>query len=529
MTRINPDDPKWTAYILGELDGTERAAIEAELESSEEARTLVDELRFAGELAKTELRHAGTVTSLTPAQRATIVSSVKPLRTPSWFRFRPAVWAAGLAAAGLAALVLTFATRPPLPARQAVVSALAPSPADSVPPHAEETNAKDIAANSPKSTSEFELRQKQAVPPASVIGGASGKLLELSPSSVSNADAAAKEAAGATEKAEIDAASAEMAMDRKLRQVQKSDSETQIPESPAQLSAQTAAATPMQSAAAAKAAVVPAAEFARVRSALRDNLKAGNSDEDNPFVTAAQNPRSTFAMEVGATSYSSVRQYLNQNQLPPRNAVQIEEMINYFDYSYPQPSGNATIAAAIEAASAPWNPQHRIIRIALSAKSGDGEVQVDFSPASVEAYRLIGYESELSRNEGLAEAAKKTMNSLPAGHRISALYEVVPAAKTASTPTLTVRTANTDAARRDGTSRSFAFIDRGQPFASSSSDFRFAAAVASFGMILRDSPYKGTSTFESVESIAANSLGPDPTGSRHEFLQLVRRARQIRG
>ena len=72
------------------------------------------------------------------------------------------------------------------------------------------------------------------------------------------------------------------------------------------------------------------------------------------------------------------------------------------------------------------------------------------------------------------------------------------------------------------------FTDRGQAFEASSIDFRFAAAVASFGLILSDSPSKGTATVDSVRVIAENSLGADRDGSRHEFLDLVRRAIQLR-
>jgi len=74
----------------------------------------------------------------------------------------------------------------------------------------------------------------------------------------------------------------------------------------------------------------------------------------------------------------------------------------------------------------------------------------------------------------------------------------------------------------------FPFADRGQTFASSTPDFRFTAAVASFGQILRNSPYKGNATFDTVLTIAENSLGPDPGGLRRSFIQLVRQARQIR-
>ena len=77
MTRINPDDPKWTAYVLGELDGQERAAVELELENSEEARMLVEELRFAADLTKSELREALPPLHLTREQRENIQASAE--------------------------------------------------------------------------------------------------------------------------------------------------------------------------------------------------------------------------------------------------------------------------------------------------------------------------------------------------------------------------------------------------------------------------------------------------------------------
>ena len=75
----------------------------------------------------------------------------------------------------------------------------------------------------------------------------------------------------------------------------------------------------------------------------------------------------------------------------------------------------------------------------------------------------------------------------------------------------------------------FPLVDREQTFNRASVDFRFAAAVASFGMILRESPYKGTATIDSVLSMAEDSLGSDRNGYRHEFLQLVQRARAVSG
>src|ERR1700732_165462 len=102
MTRINPDDPKWTAYILGELNDAERAEVELELQSSEEARMLVEELRFAADFTKAELRDGVAVEPLQPQEREKIralAASSNVLRPRRWLGARPAVWAAGLAAA----------------------------------------------------------------------------------------------------------------------------------------------------------------------------------------------------------------------------------------------------------------------------------------------------------------------------------------------------------------------------------------------------------------------------------------------
>ena len=111
MTRFNPEDPKWTAYILGELNGAERAAIEAELESSEEARTLVDDLRFAANLTKSELRDYPPILELTPQQRETIRAAAGAARPRRWFGARPMAWTAGLAAAASIALMIAITSK----------------------------------------------------------------------------------------------------------------------------------------------------------------------------------------------------------------------------------------------------------------------------------------------------------------------------------------------------------------------------------------------------------------------------------
>jgi Ca-activated chloride channel family protein len=473
---------------------------------------------------------------------------------------------------------------------------------------------------------------------------------------------------------------------------------------------------------------------------LYNGTEAYNGVTDNPFLTVTQNPLSTFSIDVDTASYSNVRRFINQNQLPPRDAVRIEEMINYFNYDYPQPSGNNPVGATIEAAAAPWNPQHRLVRVGIKARdlapqrrppsnlvflldvsgsmqpeerlpllktairmlvdqlgandrvtvvtyagttgvalqptrgdqkdvilslinrleaggstnggsgiqlayqeaaanfipggvnrvilatdgdfnvgitdrgallnlieekarsgvfltvlgvgmgnykdatlemladkghgnyayldtlnearkvlveqmSGtlvtvakDVKVQVEFNPGVVDAYRLIGYENRALRNEDFNDD-KKDAGDMGAGHTVTVLYEVVPRgvsingpgvdplkyqqpavtpAGNASNETMNVKIRYKEPTASDSKLLVFPLVDREQTFSKASVDFRFAAAVAEFGMILRDSPYKGTATIDSVLSIAEDGIGSDKNGYRREFLQLVQRTRQIR-
>ncbi|MCX2450435.1 von Willebrand factor type A domain-containing protein [Pedobacter sp. PLR] len=89
---------------------------------------------------------------------------------------------------------------------------------------------------------------------------------------------------------------------------------------------------------------------------------------ENTFLAPDKNPLSTFSIDVDAAGYSNVRRYLNNGGLPPKDAVRIEEMVNYFDYNYPQPTGNDPVNILTEIATAPWNPQHKLVKIALQAR-----------------------------------------------------------------------------------------------------------------------------------------------------------------
>ncbi|WP_069659529.1 vWA domain-containing protein [Arcticibacter eurypsychrophilus] len=92
---------------------------------------------------------------------------------------------------------------------------------------------------------------------------------------------------------------------------------------------------------------------------------------ENRFTDPLNTPLSTFGIDVDAASYSNIRRFINQGQLPPSDAVRIEEMINYFAYEYPQPTGNQPFSINTELSVAPWNTQHRLLRIGLQGKKMD--------------------------------------------------------------------------------------------------------------------------------------------------------------
>jgi Ca-activated chloride channel family protein len=89
---------------------------------------------------------------------------------------------------------------------------------------------------------------------------------------------------------------------------------------------------------------------------------------ENRFLLALQNPLSTFSIDVDTASYSNVRRFINSNQFPYKDAVRIEEMINYFSYDYPQPKKDHPFSITTEISACPWNAAHRLIHIGLQGK-----------------------------------------------------------------------------------------------------------------------------------------------------------------
>lgn len=101
---------------------------------------------------------------------------------------------------------------------------------------------------------------------------------------------------------------------------------------------------------------------------------ANNTEEyeginENIFHDALKTPLSTFSIDVDATSYSNVRRFLTNGERPPKDAVRIEEMINYFDYDYEQPKGDDPFSINTEISVAPWNTKHKLVHIGLQGRN----------------------------------------------------------------------------------------------------------------------------------------------------------------
>lgn len=126
-------------------------------------------------------------------------------------------------------------------------------------------------------------------------------------------------------------------------------------------------------------------EFSRTGGKLNTFNLAGDLDQpqvehnteeydlinENIFLTALSNPLSTFSIDVDAASYANVRRFINSGQMPYKDAVRIEEMINYFNYDYPEPKKDQPFSVNMEISQAPWNAKHQLVHIGLQGKKLD--------------------------------------------------------------------------------------------------------------------------------------------------------------
>ncbi|MBD09735.1 MAG: hypothetical protein CMC68_03120, partial [Flavobacteriaceae bacterium] len=150
---------------------------------------------------------------------------------------------------------------------------------------------------------------------------------------------------------------------------------------------------------------------------LEHNTEEYDRIYENDFKNAIQNPLSTFSIDVDNASYSNVRRFLSNNQLPPKDAVRVEEMINYFNYDYPQPKDKHPFSFSNEVTDCPWNTKHKLVHIGLQGKSLNYD---DLKPSNL--VFLIDASGSMSDNNKLPllkKALKLLINELNDNDRIA--------------------------------------------------------------------------------------------------------------
>jgi Ca-activated chloride channel family protein len=174
----------------------------------------------------------------------------------------------------------------------------------------------------------------------------------------------------------------------------------------------------------------------------------------------------------------------------------------------------------------------------------DVKLQVEFNPRTVAAYRLIGYENRLLQDQDFNDD-RKDAGDMGAGHSVTALYELVPAGEPFDIPGIDPLKYQQPSAPSSDARRDEAMtvkVRYKQPEASESTllsatvptrtsmtpELGFAAAVAEFGMLLRDSEFKGRASFASARKLATTYKGADPHGHRAEFIRLIDAAEGLR-
>ncbi|MCK5081380.1 MAG: von Willebrand factor type A domain-containing protein, partial [Candidatus Omnitrophica bacterium] len=112
----------------------------------------------------------------------------------------------------------------------------------------------------------------------------------------------------------------------------------------------------------------PEQEYPEYRYQYHPNTEEYAHMYESSFLEVQHNPLSTFSIDVDTTAYSNIRRFLTQGQLPPADAVRIEEMINYFSYDYPQPGWNKPFSITTQASYCPWNPQNYLVQVGIKGK-----------------------------------------------------------------------------------------------------------------------------------------------------------------
>jgi Ca-activated chloride channel family protein len=331
MNTFNPQDPKWIAYLLGELSVEETREVEQELEANPDAKAFVDSLSGTHQTLSGYFAEEHSL-ELAPDQKADLADAARRRNT----RIPFGAWA--LPAAAAVTLLLSLPLWLP-DSREDVWTE--PMPDGSV---AGQEELKDLS-------SEVEVREYETPVNQPVVPPAPPAPEEVAKPSVQPARESTRREqklsrpSGSLQSLSFDAFSGAPASSRSRAM----GLMEQVP---------TPVISPSQD------------EF--------DVIDA------NVFRRVSDHPLSTFSVDVDTASYAVVRKMLKEGRLPPKDAVRIEELVNYFDYGYAAPADGSPFAAHMQVAPAPWAPEHRLVRVALKGK----EIATEERPALNLVYLL---------------------------------------------------------------------------------------------------------------------------------------------
>jgi len=715
--KFDPNDSKWTAYVLNELTDCERADVELEIKTNPEAKKLVDEIRsVTGELTNVFTRES-EINLDTEQRQAVFAKAQKPsgslIRFPRWSPI--ALSAAAALVVAVIGFQLNYTSGKKVATEESVASPLRGDAPKDAAQGAATTQAEPVVM--PPRGADLDNASTPAYDDQARLGGVKKEFADLE--SVSEIESSAKGQRDQRQKAVQPIPATAPATDRLLS----------------------------------RSAVGLVADFDEFGGALGPRESGitvppqygpslDNFDEihDNTFQRVSDHPLSTFSIDVDTASYSVMRKVLLEGRLPPKDAVRIEELVNYFPYDYAVPRDGKPFASNMEVAPCPWKPEHYLVRVALKgreieskdrppcnlvylldvsgsmneanklplvkramqalvkqlderdhvsivvyagaaglvlpptrgdnaqaileaierlsaggstaggagiqlayqtarehfqsnaanrvilctdgdfnvgmtqrgdlermieqeAKSGvfltvlgfgmgnykdstlevlsnkgngnyayiddfnearkvlvdqfmgtlvtiakDVKIQVEFNPAQVAGYRLIGYENRMLKKEDFNND-KVDAGEIGAGHTVTAFYEIIPVgqpfpdvpavdalkyqekkeevATSATGEILTLKLRYKEPTGDVSSKLEFPLFAEKLATMDPSRDFRFASAVAGFGMLLRESEFRGNITYEQVLGLAESSIGEDKLGYRAEFIKLVRNAMAI--
>ena len=338
------DDPRLTAYVLGELESTDRSAIETLLDGNDAARARVEELRELSrdlEAALGDEIAGGDVALLSPDARLRIEAEAQgaaPARTgPRFGRWaRIAASLVGLAVIGAATAVL-LDSRGIMPGSGRYWATGADSAAV-----AQRVNARPTSKSAPQELLHGlgYVGDDPALEPDASADMPDGEVLRFQLEEVA-------ERLGSE-----DARLRDRLMERARELAEESDEEGVLTDRE----------------------ILMLDEYADEIGV--DFRGLGDAEtyatiHENDFLSANAHPVSTFSVDVDTASYANVRRFLNDGALPPADAVRIEELVNYFPYDYALPKGEHPFAVDVEVGAAPWAPRHRLLRVGLRSSPLD--------------------------------------------------------------------------------------------------------------------------------------------------------------